>query len=385
MNDLQIREYALFERISALIDLAHKRVKTAIDTTMVYTYYGVGQYIVEDEQQGEQRAQYGQAVLKNLSARLTNKYGQGWSEENLKLCRRFYVIYSNSVNSVYQIQGKKEKQCLPNCDNHSPEISETLSRKSENNLSFTLSWSHYLVLMRIKDEKERRFYEIECQKQDWSVRQLKREYGASLYERLAMSRDKKEILRLSQEGQTIEKPRDIIKDPLTLDFLGLQRDSSFSESNLETAIISKLQNFLLEMGKGFLFEARQKKFTFNEKHFYVDLVLYNRLLQCYVLVDLKADELSHQDLGQMQMYVNYYDRYIKENFEKPTIGILLCKDKDDALVELTLPEDANVYATSYELCIPDKSLLQSKVKQWILEFEEQQDSHEVQYEESKED
>ncbi len=385
MNDLQIREDALFERISALIDIAHKRVKTAIDTTMVYTYYGVGQYIVEDEQQGEQRAQYGQAVLKNLSARLTNKYGQGWSEENLKLCRRFYVIYSNSVNSVYQIQDKKEKQCLPNCDNHSPEISETLSRKSENNLSFTLSWSHYLVLMRIKDEKERRFYEIECQKQDWSVRQLKREYGASLYERLAMSRDKKEILRLSQEGQTIEKPRDIIKDPLTLDFLGLQRDSSFSESNLETAIISKLQNFLLEMGKGFLFEARQKKFTFNEKHFYVDLVLYNRLLQCYVLVDLKADELSHQDLGQMQMYVNYYDRYIKENFEKPTIGILLCKDKDDALVELTLPEDANVYATSYELCIPDKSLLQSKVKQWILEFEEQQDSHEVQNEESKED
>ena len=224
--------------------------------------------------------------------------------------------------------------------------------------------------MRIKNDDERRFYEIECQKQDWSVRQLKREYGASLYERLALSRDPKEVLRLSQEGHTIEKPSDIIKDPITLEFLGLQRDSSFSESNLESAIISKLQNFLLEMGKGFLFEARQKKFTFNEKHFYVDLVLYNRLLQCYVLVDLKADELSHQDLGQMQMYVNYYDRHVKEAFEKPTIGILLCKDKDDALVELTLPEDANVYATSYELCIPDKTLIQSKVKQWILEYEE---------------
>ena len=371
MNDLQIREDALFERISVLIDLAHKRVKTAIDTTMVYTYYGVGQYIVEDEQQGEQRAQYGQAVLKNLSARLTDKYGDGWSVENLKLCRRFFVVYSNWVNTVYPIQGKKEKRCLPN----SSDIVNTVYDVQEFGVQygsnpFTLSWSHYLVLMRIKDEKERRFYEIECQKQDWSVRQLKREYSASLYERLAMSRDKKEILRLSKEGQTVEKPRDIIKDPLTLEFLGLQRDSSFSESKLESAIISKLQNFLLEMGKGFLFEARQKKFTFNEKHFYVDLVLYNRLLQCYVLVDLKTDELSHQDLGQMQMYVNYYDRYVKEDFEKPTIGILLCKDKDDALVELTLPKDANVYATSYELYIPDKNFLQTKVKQWIIEFEE---------------
>ena len=350
MNDIQLRGDALFERISALIDIAHKRIKTAIDTTMVYTYYAVGQYIVEDEQRGEQRAQYGQAILKNLSIRLTDKYGDGWSVENLKLCRRFYVVFSKRVNSVYPIPSEKDKQCLPN--------------------PFTLSWSHYLVLMRIKNEEERSFYEIECQKQDWSVRQLKREYGASLYERLALSRDKKEVMRLSQEGQTIEKPKDIIKDPLTLEFLGLQRDSSFSESSLESAIISKLQDFLLEMGKGFLFEARQKKFTFNERHFYVDLVLYNRLLQCYVLVDLKAGDLSHQDLGQMQMYVNYYDRHVIEAFEKPTIGILLCKDKDDALVELTLPEDANVYATSYELCIPEKTLLQAKVKEWIEEFED---------------
>ncbi len=397
MNDIQLREDALFERISSLIDLAHKRVKTTIDTTMVYTYYGVGQYIVEDEQQGERRAQYGQAVLKNLSARLTNKYGEGWSVDTLENCRKFYRVYSGyEISSAVQT---KSETLSRKSDIQPLEISETLSRKYGNNLSFTLSWSHYLVLMRIKNEEERRFYEIECQKQDWSVRQLKREYGASLYERLALSRDPKEVLRLSQEGHTIEKPNDIIKDPITLEFLGLQRDNSFSESNLESAIISKLQNFLLEMGKGFLFEARQKKFTFNEKHFYVDLVLYNRLLQCYVLVDLKADELSHQDLGQMQMYVNYYDRHVKEAFEKPTIGILLCKDKDDALVELTLPEDANVYATSYELCIPDKAILQSKVKQWILEFEEQREqsqvdsdsaesrqvSHEMQFEESKED
>lgn len=371
MNEIKKREDSLFERISALIEEARKRVKTTIDTTMVYTYYGVGQYIVDDEQQGEQRAQYGQAVLKKLSVRLTDKYGEGWSVENLKLCRRFYVIYSNSVNTVYPIDRTKAIQCIANSTENDSRISETLYRESKKEQSFTLSWSHYLVLMRIKNEEERRFYEVECLRQDWSVRQLKREYGASLYERLALSRDKQEVLRLSQEGQTVEKPKDVIKDPLTLEFLGLQRDSSFSESDLETAIISKLQNFLLEMGRGFLFEARQKKFTFNEKHFYVDLVLYNRLLQCYVLVDLKADELSHQDLGQMQMYVNYYDRHVKEAFEKPTIGILLCKDKDNALVELTLPKDANIYASSYELCLPDKAILQAKLKEWIDEFEEQ--------------
>ena len=371
MNEIKKREDSLFERTSALIEEARKRVKTTIDTTMVYTYYGVGQYIVDDEQQGEQRAQYGQAVLKKLSVRLTDKYGEGWSVENLKLCRRFYVIYSNSVNTVYPIDRTKAIQCIANSTENDSRISETLYRESKKEQSFTLSWSHYLVLMRIKNEEERRFYEVECLRQDWSVRQLKREYGASLYERLALSRDKQEVLRLSQEGQTVEKPKDVIKDPLTLEFLGLQCDSSFSESDLETAIISKLQNFLLEMGRGFLFEARQKKFTFNEKHFYVDLVLYNRLLQCYVLVDLKADELSHQDLGQMQMYVNYYDRHVKEAFEKPTIGILLCKDKDNALVELTLPKDANIYASSYELCLPDKTILQAKLKEWIDEFEEQ--------------
>lgn len=374
MNDLQPKEDTLFEHISALIDLAHKRVKTAIDTTMVYTYYGVGQYIVEDEQQGEQRAQYGKTVLKNLSTRLTDKYGEGWSVETLTLCRKFYSMYSKIVNGVYEIKTMSH-QNLPNTTKIVNSVYDFPVGMQQKANRFTLSWSHYLVLMRIKNDDERRFYEIECQKQDWSVRQLKREYGASLYERLALSRDPKEVMQLSEKGQTIEKPKDIIKDPLTLEFLGLKRDSSFSESDLESAIISKLQNFLLEMGKGFLFEARQKKFTFNEKHFYVDLVLYNRLLQCYVLVDLKADELSHQDLGQMQMYVNYYDRHVKEAFEKPTIGILLCKDKDDALVELTLPEDANIYASAYELCLPDKALLQAKVKEWIEEFEESKEDY----------
>ncbi len=225
--------------------------------------------------------------------------------------------------------------------------------------------------MRIENEDERHFYEIESVNQNWSVRQLQRQYNSSLYERLALSKNKKEVMRLANEGQIIEKPKDILKDPLTLEFLGLEEKTSYSENHLETAIINKLQKFLLELGKGFLFEARQKKFTFDEENFYVDLVFYNRLLQCYVLIDLKVDKLTHQDLGQMQMYVNYFDRYVKQDFENPTIGILLCKEKNDALVELTLPENANIYAQKYELYLPDKKLLQQKLKQWIEESEDE--------------
>ena len=197
--------------------------------------------------------------------------------------------------------------------------------------------------------------------------QLQRQYNSSLYERLALSRDKDAVMRLAQEGQTISKPDDILKNPLTLEFLGLKPEAVYSESKLETAIIDKLQQFMLELGKGFLFEARQKRFTFDVDNYYVDLVLYNRLLQCFVLIDLKVGKLTHQDLGQMQMYVNYYDRHIKEEFEKPTIGILLCKEKKDALVELTLPENSNIYAQQYALYLPDKSVLQAKLKEWIDE------------------
>ena len=222
--------------------------------------------------------------------------------------------------------------------------------------------------MRVEDPDARRFYEIESSQQQWSKRQLSRQIGSSLYERLALSRDKEGVMRLTQKGQVVEKPSDIIKDPITLEFLGLKPDSLYSESKLENAIIGRMQQFLLELGKGFLFEARQKRFTFEERHFYVDLVFYNRLLQCYVLIDLKTGSLSHQDLGQMQMYVNYYDRYIRQDFENPTIGILLCENKNDALVELTLPPNANIYASAYQLYLPDKTLLQSKVKEWISEF-----------------
>jgi len=373
-NEIQevARIDALFEKVSALIEQGRRRVVTAANIAECYTKYGVGQYIVEDEQQGKVRAEYGKQVLKVLSARLTERFGDGWSVETLDKCRKFYRVYSsrqisstmqtklNIVNSVDEIEDGK--QHLPN--------SAIVSRRYNEDVSFSLSWSHYLVLMRIENPEARNFYEIECTQQQWSVRQLSRQVGSSLYERLALSRDKEEVMRLAKEGQTIEKPSDIIKDPLTLEFLGLKPDSAYTESKLEDAIISKMQQFLLELGKGFLFEARQKRFTFEEENFYVDLVFYNRLLQCYVLIDLKTDKLTHQDLGQMQMYVNYYDRFVKQEFEKPTIGILLCESKKDALVELTLPKDANIYATQYQLYLPDKDLLQAKVREWIAEFKE---------------
>lgn len=343
---------SLFKKVSTLIEQARVRVASAMNVAEVYTKYQVGRYIVEEELHGKVRAEYGKQVLDGLSERLTARYGDGWSYSNLRQVRQFYQVYSNLTDSVCQIGKTKLLQ------------SETMPK-------FTLSWSHYQVLMRIKNAEKRRFYEIEATSGNWSVRELQRQYGSSLYERLALSRDKESVARLSREGNMVQKPEDIIKNPITLEFVGLKPDASYSESNLESAVISKMQEFLLELGKGFLFESRQKRFTFDEDDYYVDLVLYNRLLQCYVLVDLKVDKLTHQDLGQMQMYVNYYDRYVKQDFEKPTIGILLCKEKKDALVELTLPKDANIYASAYELYLPDKKLLQAKVKQWINEFEAQ--------------
>lgn len=357
----------LFFRISSLIEKSRDRIVTTVNVAMVYTNYEIGRYIVENEQEGHHRASYGKSILIDLSRRLTTRFGTGWSVENLTLFRKFFSAYSNIADSVYDIINIQSNKV-----SYTP-LSEIVNTvyDFQPKQQFSLSWSHYLILMRIKNLDARSFYEIECANQQWSVRELSRQVGSSLYERLALSRDRNEVMRLAKEGQTIEKPSDIIKNPLTLEFLGLKVNAAYNESKLENAIINKLQDFLLELGKGFLFEARQKRLTFEEQHFYVDLVLYNRLLQAFVLVDLKTNKLTHQDLGQMQMYVNYYDRFVKQDFEKPTIGILLCQEKNDALVELTLPKDANIYATEYALYLPNKSLLQIKLKEWINEFEEE--------------
>lgn len=221
--------------------------------------------------------------------------------------------------------------------------------------------------MGIKDSDERRFYEIEATDQNWTLRELKRQFESSLYERLALSRDKTGIVKLARKGQLVEKPEDLLKEPLVLEFLNLSEQTRYSESDLEAAIINQIEHFLLELGKGFLFEARQKRFTFDEEHFFVDLVFYNRLLRCYVLIDLKIGKLAHQDLGQMQMYVNYFDRFVKTKAENATIGIILCKKKSGALVEITLPKDANISAREYQLYLPGKEELQRKLVEWAKE------------------
>lgn len=341
MKNEPIQDNQLFAKIAELIEITRNKIATTVNLAMVHTYFEIGRMIVEDEQQGKARADYGKHTLKELSIRLIQQFGKGFSERNIEQMRQFYLTYS---------------------------ISQTLSAELKPTL-FQLSWSHYIVLMRIEKIDERRFYEIETIANNWSLRDLKRQYHSSLYERLALSRNKEEVMKLATHGQTIEKPTDILKNPLTFDFIGLEEKNEYSESDLEHAILSKIQQFLLELGKGFLFEARQKRFTFDEEHFYVDLVFYNRLLQCYVLIDLKTDKLVHQDLGQMQMYVNYYDRNVTLDYEKPTIGILLCKKKNDAIVELTLPKDANIYASEYSLYLPDKQLLQQKLAEWLLEFD----------------
>lgn len=335
--------------VSDVLSQARKNAKTAVNISMVYAYYEIGRMIVEEEQQGENRAAYGKQLLKELSAYLTENCGKGFSVGNLKNIRQFYKVYS------------------------SDQIGETVFSQFENlpavstGRKFFLSWSHYLKLMRIDDVDERHFYEIECVKNNWSLREFQRQFDSALYQRLMLSTEKDAVKQLSEKGQIIEKSSDLVKDPYVLEFLGLEEKTKYSESDLETRIIDNLQTFLLELGAGYTFVARQKRFTFNESHFRVDLVFYNRLLRCFVVFDLKIGTLKHQDLGQMQMYVNYYDRYEKQEDENPTIGVLLCQDKEDSLVELTLPKDSNIYASKYQLYLPDKRMLQRKLQEWIDE------------------
>ena len=358
-----------FENVAQIIEQARRFVGRTADLTMCVTYFEVGRMIVEEEQGGKARAEYGKGLMRELANFLTEKFGRGFSLSTLKNAKQFYNVYIPVIRkSTPNIQTEKSQTLISFFEK------EILTKKSQSMISqlypFNLSWSHYLILMRIKNDDERRFYELESAKQQWTYRYLQRQYGSSLYERLALSRDKDEVMRLAKEGQTMEKPRDVLKNPLVLEFLNMAEDSSYSETDLESAIINKLSHFLLELGKGFLFEARQKRFTFDEDHFIVDLVFYNRLLSCYVLIDLKTDKLKHQDLGQMQMYVNYFDRYVKTEKENPTVGILLCKEKNDSVVELTLPENSNIYASEYSLYLPDKTLLQRKLAEWVEEFEE---------------
>ena len=270
-----------YNKIAELLKNARSKVVQTVNKTMVYTYFEIGRTIVEEEQKGKERAEYGKQIIKELSQKLTREFGKGFSTTNLKQMRQFYLTYSKS---------------------------QTLSDQFEK-FDLQLSWSHYLFLMKVDNPDERKFYEIEAISNGWSLRELQRQFDTALFERLVLSRDKKGIKELSKKGQIITKPNDTVKDPYVLEFLGLPEETKYSETELEQKIIDKLEHFLLELGKGFTFVGRQVRFTFDDKHFRTDLVFYNRILQCFVLIDLKIGEITHQDLGQMQMYVNYYSHY----------------------------------------------------------------------------
>ena len=317
-------------RISALLNNSRNKIINTVNQTMVLTYFEIGKMIVEEELKGKERADYGRQLIPLLSKKLTQDFGKGFSETNIKQMRSFYNSFSKR---------------------------QTLSDE------FNLSWSHYLKLMRIDDERERNFYEIESSKNNWSLRELQRQYDSALYTRLSLSRNKAQILELSTKGQILERPKDAIKDPYILEFLGLHDETTYSENDLEQRLIDKLEHFLLELGTGFTFVARQNRISFDEKHFKIDLVFYNRVLKCFVLIDLKIGELKHQDIGQMQMYVNYYDREVKLSDENKTIGIILCQDKSEAVVQYTLPENnEQIFASKYATVLPSKEKLKQLIE-----------------------
>jgi len=360
----------LFSEVRKLILSARKAVVQSVNTLQVITNFEIGRRIVEHEQQGSKRAEYGTALVNNLSKKLSKEFGRGFSRSNLEYMRKFYLIYQNRISQISQMPSGKSinNQKLRKVSGKSKtiqdaEIWQTASAEFKNPI-FPLSWSQYIFLLSIKDNDVRSFYEIESADNGWTLPELIRQFNTGLYERLALSRDKKAIKELAQKGQIVKRPEDLLKEPYVLEFLGLEENTKYSESDLESAIIDKLEHFLLELGKGFLFEARQKRFTFDEDHFFVDMVFYNRLLRCYVLIDLKIGKLSHQDLGQMQMYVNYFDRYEKTNDENPTVGIILCQKNKEAVVEITLPKDANIHAKEYKLYLPSKGELKKKLLEW---------------------
>lgn len=387
-----------FETLLSLFEHTHtsmqKQIANVVSSALVARNWLFGWYITEFEKQTSERSEiYGKKLMEKLSERLSLKLGRGFSRRSLDQFRLFYEQYQKIGQTLFaesSIELKEAaKMLLERSRAEDKKIRQTVSAESFSKISriqpgklnlsritetlsanLMLSWSHYLFLLGVSNPDERRFYELEAANGNWSLRELKRQFASSLYERLALSKDKAGVKKLSEKGLIVEENSDVLKEPYVLEFLGLDEKNRYSETELETAIIDKLEHFLLELGKGFLFEARQKRFTFDDEHFYVDLVFYNRLLRCYVLIDLKIGSLKHQDLGQMQMYVNYFDRYVKLPEEEPTIGIVLCKKKNDSLVKITLPENANIHAAKYLTYLPDKSSLKKQLEEAQKEWEQ---------------
>jgi predicted nuclease of restriction endonuclease-like (RecB) superfamily len=323
---------SLIHEIKSLIAKAKEGAIRSVDHHRTVMYWHIGERIFNEEQQGKNRADYGNYLIKYLSEQLQPEYGSAFSYRQLELMRQFYRTFPIA-----------------------------------NSLRSQLSWTHYRLLLRIDNEDKREYYIAETVKNNWSVRQMERQINSQLFERLLLSNDKESVLAVARNEVIPTHPNEIIKDPLVLEFLGLKRESAYYEKDFEQAIITNLQDFLLELGNGFSFVARQKRIHLDGDEFFIDLVFYNRLLQCFVLFEIKTHKLTHEDLGQLQMYVNYYDRVEKVAHEKPTIGILLCADKNDAVVKYSLPENNNaILASQYQLYLPTEEQLLKEIRR---EFE----------------
>ncbi len=340
--DLITRNYGtLVEKVSGIFSEARTTAARAVNTTQVKAYYEIGREIVEFEQQGKLRADYGEELIVRLSNDLTKRFGRGFSERNLRNMRAFYAAFS---------------------------IRQTASAESEkqtvlfNPFVAVLSWSHYCELLKLDNATARSFYEKESVHNNWSVRELKRQINAMLFERLALSRDAKAVMRLAKKGLIVETPEDAVKDPYVLEFLDLKEEHAYSESQLEQGLIDKLQDFLLELGKGFTFVARQKRITIANRHYHIDLVFYNRILRCFVLIDLKKGEFDHADAGQMNFYLNYFKENEKMADENNPIGLILCAGKDDLFAHYVLGGLSNkVFASKYKLALPTEKELKRKL------------------------
>lgn len=328
----------LVVQIQQIIAKAQERAIRSVDFERVLMYWQIGEVIFEEEQGGKERAEYGTFLIKSISKELQPQFGSGFSVRQLQRYRQFYCTFPNT--SALRTQ---------------------------------LNWTQYKLLISIESEQKREFYITEATKNNWSARQMERQINSQLFERLLLSNNVEDVLAVAKEEKTPSHPSEIIKDPMVLEFLGLKRETSYYEKDIEGALISQLQEFLLELGNGFSFVARQKRIHIEGDEFFIDLVFYNRLMQCFVIIELKNQKLTHQDLGQLQMYVNYYDRFEKQTFENPTIGILLCADKNDAMVKISLPENnSNIVASKYQLYLPEEEAL----KQEILKVFKQRDKEE---------
>ena len=331
---------SLVGEIKQIINDARAHAIRSVDFCRVRMYWAIGQRIVEKEQQGKERADYGTYLIKRLAQEIEPEYGSGFGERQLKFCRQFYKTYPNG-----------------------------------NALRSQLNWTQYRMLIQIPDPDKREYYELETVNEGWTGRQLERQINSMLYERLLLSNDKESVLAVARKARTPETPQEIIKDPMVLEFLGLERKAAYYEKDLESAIISHIADFLLEMGKGFSFVARQKRLLLEDDEFFADLVFYNRLLRSFVVIEIKNHKITHQDLGQLQMYVNYYDRYEKQPDENPTIGILLCTEKNDTMVRLALPENNNtILASKYQLYLPTEEQLRTEIERQKQLFMLQQEN-----------